>query len=213
MPLIANRVPGGKDYLGSRVPQNEPDRVTTVNQNKGQVIPTKKPSSSSSSSSSSSNRVSSGSSSSGSSSSTPNYYAQLMSYYQQAQQRARDSAISALNATLNSNLSAYDQQLEGLGDEYQKLRNQSEVERYKAMRSVREALANRGQLDSGYGRQETLNMNTEYGNAINNINMQEQKAREQIELEKQRLRADYEAQIAQLESSFANNILSLANFF
>lgn len=136
------------------------------------------------------------------------YASQIMDYYQRAQNRARDAAISSLQASLNANLKAYDNQLSGLGDQYQQLRNQSEVERYKAMKSVREALANRGQLDSGLGRQETLNLNTQYGNAINNINLQEQKAREELEAAKNQLRAQYQASLADIESAFANTYLS-----
>ena len=72
-------------------------------------------------------------------------------------------------------------QLSELDDQYDALRNQSEVERYKTRAAMREALANRGQLDSGYGRQENLIMDTKYGNAINSINMQEAKARQDIQ--------------------------------
>lgn len=74
----------------------------------------------------------------------------------------------------------YESQLNGLDDQYQVLRNQSEVERYKTRNALREDMANRGQLDSSYGRQQNLIMDTQYGNAINSINMQEQKAKEDI---------------------------------
>jgi hypothetical protein len=58
---------------------------------------------------------------------------------------------------------------------------------------MREALANRGQLDSGYGRQETLNMQTKFGNAINNINLQEAKAIQDIRNLIAQLQTEYEA--------------------
>lgn len=94
---------------------------------------------------------------------------------------AKDSALTALEQQFDTQNSLYDNQLEGLDDQYQALRNQSEVERYKTRNALREALANRGQLDSGFGRQETLEMDTKYGNAINSINQQEQNARQDIE--------------------------------
>lgn len=118
---------------------------------------------------------------------------QLSDYYKEQHQRGLDSTLKALESRFNLNKNMYENQIGEVGDQYQALRNQSEVERYKAKSAMREALANRGQLDSGYGRQETLNMQTKFGNAINNINLQEAKAIQDIRNLIAQLQTEYEA--------------------
>ena len=118
----------------------------------------------------------------------------------------RDSALASLEQNFNTQNQAYDQQIGDLGDQYQQLRNQSEVEKYKARSAMREALANRGQLDSGFGRQETLNLNTKFGNAINNINLQEQDALDEIERLRQALIADRDAQKLSINNQYQTSL-------
>lgn len=118
----------------------------------------------------------------------------------------RDSALASLEQNFTTQNQAYDQQIGDLGDQYQQLRNQSEVEKYKAKSAMREALANRGQLDSGFGRQETLNLNTKFGNAINNINLQEQDALDEIERLRQALIADRDAQKLSINNQYQTSL-------
>lgn len=138
---------------------------------------------------------------------------QLADYYKQQHQRGLDSTLKALESRFNLNKNMYENQIGEVGDQYQALRNQSEVERYKAKSAMREALANRGQLDSGYGRQETLNMQTKFGNAINNINLQEAKAIQDIRNLIAQLQTEYEASrssaINQSNSSLASLLAKL----
>lgn len=102
-----------------------------------------------------------------------------------AAQQARLDAINAANNALNEqgrSLEAqYRTSLGTIGNDYQKLRNQSEVNRYRAMINQREALANRGALDSGAGRQENLMLSNNYNNNLNEINLQEAAERAKVE--------------------------------
>lgn len=119
----------------------------------------------------------------------------------QAQKQARIDAINAANAALDKQAEAmrgkYDQSLTAIGNDYQNLRNQAEVNRYRAQFNQREALANRGALDSGAGRQETMTMNNNYNNNLNSINLQEAAERAQIQNAMNEMYADVENQKAQ----------------
>jgi hypothetical protein len=115
---------------------------------------------------------------------------ELLEYLKEQNEKARQSAIDAIDQSIASQESQYNAQKDNLEDQYQALRNQSEVERYKSRKALREAQANRGQLDSGYGRQEQLLMDTQYGNAVNSINMQEARSINEI----QNLIAELQAQ-------------------
>lgn len=103
----------------------------------------------------------------------------------QAQKQARLDAINAANSALDQQAEAmrgrYANSLTALGNDYQQLRNQAEANRYRAMYNQREALANRGALDSGAGRQETLAMNTGFNNNLNRINLQEAAERANVQ--------------------------------
>lgn len=132
-----------------------------------------------------------------------NYRQDLEDYFRKQNENARLTALDAIEARMRAQQGEYDAQMAGLGDQYQALRNQSEVERYKTRNALREAQANRGQLDSGYGRQEQLLMDTQYGNAINSINMQEQKAREDIRNSILQLKAEGEADKTEINNQYA----------
>lgn len=148
------------------------------------------------------------------------YYAELMAAIEAKAAAQRQAKIAAIDNQLNGQLSAYDEQAAGLEPQYQQYKNQSEVERYKAQKSLREALANRGALDSGAGRQETLDLQNNYGNNLNKINLQyqseidainraKQQLRSEAEFQKQQVSADIdnvglEAKIAALQSQIAN---------
>ena len=128
----------------------------------------------------------------------------LLDYFKTQNETAKKSAIDAIVARVNAQKGAYNNQMNELGDQYQALRNQSEVERYKTRNALREAQANRGQLDSGYGRQEQLLMDTQYGNAINSINLQEQSARNEIKNLIQQMEAEGEADKTTVNNNYAS---------
>lgn len=116
---------------------------------------------------------------------------------------ARDAELAALEARLQSSIDMYNQQLNQIKANYEGLRDQSEVDRYKSRRALREALANRGQLDSGYGRQEALNADLNYSNQLNAINLQEAQANQEVQNQINQLKADNLANKANIRARYA----------
>ena len=125
----------------------------------------------------------------------PNYYDQLLALQEEMNAKKRQQAIAQIENSYLTAKNGYDKQLGQLADYYDPLKNQSEVQRYQEQRRLREALANRGALDTGAGRQENLALQTNYGNRLNQINLAEQNERKTIQ----------EA-MAQLEAQKANAI-------
>ena len=123
-------------------------------------------------------------------------------------QAKRDAQIAALDAQLKRGIGDYDAQIAALDPIYQGYRNQSEVGRYKAQKALRENQANRGALDSGLGRQEILDLNTNYGNNLNAINLQYQAEVDALNRAKQSLNDEYGMQRYQIESDFATQGLN-----
>lgn len=133
-----------------------------------------------------------------------NYYDELMDAINAQTKARREAQLAALEAQLKSGLSEYDAQISALDPIYQQYRNQSEVERYKAQNALRESQANRGALDSGLGRQEVLDLQTNYGNNLNAINMQYQSELDALNRAKQALNDEAAAQRIQIESDIEN---------
>lgn len=105
-----------------------------------------------------------------------NYYDDLMAAFMEQSAAARDAAIEAILKNLDAVKGSYKSQIEDVIAEYQKLVNQNEVAKDRARRVIRENQANRGQLDSGLGRQEQLDMNIGYDNITSNLNAARVKA-------------------------------------
>ena len=99
--------------------------------------------------------------------------------YLAALQAQRDEAIAKANKLLDEQGKLGEQryalQQEAAKQDYQDLRNQSEVNRFKARGSLRESLSNRGAMDSGIGRQAYVNLANNYNNALNRIGLQEKR--------------------------------------
>lgn len=151
---------------------------------------------------------SSGGGSGGSTYSEPAYDPRqgLIDYYKAQNENARKSAIDAIEARLKTQLGLYENQFGEMNDNYDSLINQAEVNYYKGRRGLREALANRGQLDSGLGRQETLNLNIARGNELSNINRQRQKSRDDYNNAVASVRAEAEADKATVNNQYANEL-------
>ena len=133
-----------------------------------------------------------------------NYYDELMDAINAQTKAKKDAQIAALDAQLKRGLSDYDAQISALDPIYQGYRNESEVERYKAQKALRENQANRGTFDSGLGRQEVLDLQTNYGNNLNAINMQYQSELDALNRAKQALNDEAAAQRIQIESDIEN---------
>jgi hypothetical protein len=134
----------------------------------------------------------------------------------QAQKQARLDAINAANAALDKQAEAmrnkYATSLNAIGQDYQNLRNQAEVNRYRAQYNQREALANRGSLDSGASRQENMVMNNNYNNNLNTINLQEAQERANVQNAINEMLANVEQQKAQnMQNGLADYTSALQN--
>lgn len=138
---------------------------------------------------------------------TNNYYNDLMAMFMEQNEAARQSMIDAIFSNLGAVKGEYKQQIQNVIDEYQKLIDENEIARDRTRRRIRENQANRGQLDSGLGRQERLNLDTTYD--TNNTNLQA--AREKAIAEIQSLIAQAEAEAnqnkAQVENNYNNALL------
>jgi hypothetical protein len=125
--------------------------------------------------------TSSGSYGSGSSGSSSNYsysasdaLAAALAAMQQARTQQINAANDALDTQGRASEASYNANRTQVNNDYDKLRGQSEVNRYKSKINQREALANRGALDSGAGRQENLIMSNNYDNALSDIQQNRQ---------------------------------------
>lgn len=127
-----------------------------------------------------------------------------------AAMQARTDAVNAANSALDQQGKAlegkYNTSLKQAQGDYQTLRNQNDVNYMRALYNQREALANRGALNSGTGRYENLVTGNAYNNTLNKINSQEMAERQNI----QDSIANMWANIAQQKA--ANNNTTLDNY-
>lgn len=127
-----------------------------------------------------------------------------------AAMQARTDAVNAANSALDQQGKAlegkYNTSLQQAQGDYQTLRNQNDVNYMRALYNQREALANRGALNSGTGRYENLVTGNAYNNTLNKINSQEMSERQNI----QDNIASMWANIAQQKA--ANNNTTLDNY-
>ena len=127
-----------------------------------------------------------------------------------AAQQARLDAVNAANSALDQQGKSleekYNNQLSSSANDYQTLRNQNDVNYIKALYNQREALANRGALNSGTGRYENLVTGNSYNKTLDSINSQEQSERQNI----QNNISSMWANIAQQKAS--NNNTTLENY-
>lgn len=127
-----------------------------------------------------------------------------------AAMQARTDAVNAANSALDQQGKAlegkYNTSLQQAQGDYQTLRNQNDVNYMRALYNQREALANRGALNSGTGRYENLVTGNAYNNTLNKINSQEMAERQSI----QDNIASMWANIAQQKAS--NNNTTLDNY-
>ena len=128
------------------------------------------------------------------------FYDDLMAAFLEMNEAARQDAIDAILKNLDAVKGTYKDQIQQTIDEYAKLVNQNEVAKDRARRVVKENQANRGQLDSGMGRQERLNLDIGYDNKTADLNAARQQAVNEI----------YNL-IAQAEAEAASNKANINN--
>lgn len=157
-----------------------------------------------------------GGGSSGASYSAPavnNYYNDLIAAFESESAAARDNAINAILRNLDALKGTYQGQIKDVQNEYQRLIDENELKKERARRVVRENQANRGQLDSGLGRQEQLNLDTDYNNITSNLNSAKTKAVNDIMNLIAQAEAEAETNKANIRNNYANSLLQfkLAN--
>ena len=155
----------------------------------------------------------SGSGSSGSSVDTSSYYDDLMAAFMEMNSANREAALNAILQNLDAVKGTYKQQIQDVNDEYDKLVNENEVKKDRARRVIRENQANRGQLDSGMGRQEMLDMNIGYDNITTNLKAAREKAVNEIYNLITQAEAEANTNKANVNNSYQNALLEwkLAN--
>ena len=136
-----------------------------------------------------------------------NAYAKLAKYYQDQNEKARQDALSALAERLKAQEGIYNGYMDQTNEAYQGLINQSEVSRYKNRASLREALSNRGQLDSGLGRQEALYTSTQGANQTYGILRDRENARQDIRNSIAQLKASGEEEKANINNAYNESAL------
>ena len=135
---------------------------------------------------------------------------QIRSYYQSLSDDALENLISSIQSRLGSAKSAYNNQIDDVNSQLDNLINQSEVERHKNRKAMRTALANKGQLDSGLGRFETLFNDINSGNRVTNLNSQRAQAINEIKNLITQAEAQANSDIASAKNNSANQMLQWA---
>ena len=149
----------------------------------------------------------------GSSVDTSSYYDDLMAAFMEMNSANREAALEAILQNLDAVKGTYKQQIQDVNDEYDKLVNENEVKKDRARRVIRENQANRGQLDSGMGRQEMLDMNIGYDNITTNLKAAREKAVNEIYNLITQAEAEANTNKANVNNSYQNALLEwkLAN--
>lgn len=137
----------------------------------------------------------------------------LFDLFQKNNEEARQNRLNAIINQLKATKDAYGLQQRQIGDEYDKLVDQNEVRKYRAMRALRENQANRGIDTSGLGRQEGLLLDTNYNNKTIDIKRTKQQAIDEIANLMIQAEAEAENNKATVNDTYDNALLQwrLAN--
>lgn len=103
-------------------------------------------------------------------------------YINQMYEAQRKAQIDALNAQFEQFRAQNAADMENVPKQYQTSRNQSELERYKAGKALKQQMADSGTTYSGQGRQATLDSENAAANRLNTINTAEQDALNDLRL-------------------------------
>ena len=134
-------------------------------------------------------------------------YNELLQAMMERNEQARQEAIDAILSNLDAVKGTYKSQLQTVIDEYNKLVDENEVAKDRARRMVKENQANRGQLDSGLGRQERLNLDIGYDNKTADINLARQQAVNEIYNLIAQAEAEAKANKASVNNQYNNSLL------
>lgn len=142
-------------------------------------------------------------------------YNDPMQAYLDALEAKRKERINAMKSMIDQQVGMAVGNLQGelgkIPEAYQPMKNQSEVNKYNAQIRLRENQANRGALDSGAGRQESLALQNNYGNNLNQIMLQEQAEKDEINRQIANVQAQGEMQKSQADYDMAGDMSSYLN--
>jgi hypothetical protein len=93
-----------------------------------------------------------------------------------------NAQIAALKKSVDNTVSGYEEDIKNIPAQYQPLKDQTEVNRYASQKILNESLANTGQTASGFGRTETLDLQTGQNKELSTINATEKAAINKLKL-------------------------------
>lgn len=127
--------------------------------------------------------------------------------------REREKAqIAALKKSVDNAVSGYEEDIKNVPAQYQPMKDQTEVNRYTSEKALKESLANSGQMASGFGRTEQLNLHTGQNKELSSINAAEQTALDKLKLAiKQAREAQSQEELSITASSTASLMDNLYN--
>ena len=127
--------------------------------------------------------------------------------------RERERAqIAALKKSVDNAVSGYEEDIKNVPAQYQPMKDQTEVNRYTSEKALKESLANSGQMASGFGRTEQLNLHTGQNKELSSINAAEQTALDKLRLAiKQAREAQSQEELSITASSTASLMDNLYN--
>lgn len=141
------------------------------------------------------------------------YYTQLMNALMQQNEEARQASLDAIMQNLEAVKGTYKNQIQSVINEYNNQVNENEVKKAQARRVVRENQANRGQLDTGMGKQEQLDLNLGYDAITSQLNSAREQAVNEIYNLIAQAEADANTNRANVNNTYNNAMLQyqLAN--
>lgn len=137
------------------------------------------------------------------------YYQLLLDAFKSGYADERNAAIEAIMKNLDAVKGTYKSQIEQIMNEYNGLIDENEVAKERTRRAIKERQANRGQLDSGLGRQEQLDLEVGYDNATSDLKLAREQAINEIYNLITQAEAEAASNKATINNSYNQSLLSL----
>ena len=143
----------------------------------------------------------------------PDYYSEMLAQFEAANAKAKDDVLKSIESQLQAALGTYEGQKRSVSDQWDRLIDQNEVNKFRAHKLARERQANLGIGDSGLGRWDRTNIDTSYDATTGQHHRAKQQAIDEIENLIAQEKATAERQKAEANNTYANALLQwkLAN--
>lgn len=135
----------------------------------------------------------------------------ILSYLRSLSEDNLQNIINSILARLTATKGAYNNQIDDVNAQMDEEKNASEVERYRNSRRMRTSLANKGQLDSGLGRFESLYNNINSGNRVADIESRRNSMVNEIRNLITQAEAQANSDISSAQNSIAQQLINLAS--